>query len=475
MTDDGPLDDAAVAGTTAEPPLRPRAPGVLGIVALPGLALWRRAPVVAALLVAAGVIFPFYGAVLLFQHRHDVVGLLGDSASLRFLTMVGIMAVVARLVAVWLTSDRLPDAADRHRLRLVGSAVVVGLALPTAFGIYRMEQARGLVEDITQESPTAGRVTVAEPETDPYAEQFQTILLLGSDEGDDRVGMRTDSMILAFIHKETGRTALVSVPRNLTGLQFPPGGALAERWPDGYDDDEQGLLNAVYANVENDPDLVEAYGDDVADAGVHALMEGLSYTFNLTIDDYLEVNSCAFVGLVDAIGGVTITLDTALPMPSKMRCSNYRLDPTIGPGPVFMDGTKALGYVRSRTADSDYQRMERQRLMIQTIAEKVDFADVLTSFDELADAVRDNIRMSMTWDEVRLLISVLRDRAGDMVSIGLTPPLFEPGDPDYPALQDLLQDIRRAVAEGIPVDQVLPGDAEGDTEGVESGAGTTDG
>ena len=66
MTDDGPLDDAAVAGTIAEPPLRPRAPGVLGIVALPGVALWRRAPVVAALLVAAGVIFPFYGAVLLF-------------------------------------------------------------------------------------------------------------------------------------------------------------------------------------------------------------------------------------------------------------------------------------------------------------------------------------------------------------------------------------------------------------------------
>ncbi|MCB0956757.1 MAG: hypothetical protein KDB12_11430, partial [Ilumatobacter sp.] len=135
-----------------------------------------------------------------------------------------------------------------------------------------------------------------EPATDPYAEEFQTVLLLGSDEGDDRVGLRTDSMILAFIHTETGRTALVSVPRNLTGLQFPPGSLLAERWPDGYDDDEQGLLNAVYANVENDPDLVAAYGDDVADAGVHALMEGLSYTFNITIDDYLEVNSCAFVG-----------------------------------------------------------------------------------------------------------------------------------------------------------------------------------
>ena len=471
MTDDGPLDDAAVAGTIAEPPLRPRAPGVLGIVALPGVALWRRAPVVAALLVAAGVIFPFYGAVLLFQHRSDVVGLFGDQAALRFLTMVGIMAVVARLVAVWLTSDRMPHAADRRRLRTVGSAVVIGLALPTAFGIYRMEQARGLVEEITQESPTAGRVTVAEPATDPYAEEFQTVLLLGSDEGDDRVGLRTDSMILAFIHTETGRTALVSVPRNLTGLQFPPGSLLAERWPDGYDDDEQGLLNAVYANVENDPDLVAAYGDDVADAGVHAVMEGLSYTFNITIDDYLEVNSCAFVGLVDAIGGVTITLPTELPMPSKMRCSNYRLDPTIGPGPVFMDGTKALGYVRSRTADSDYQRMERQRLMIQTIADTVDFGDVLTNFNELADAVRDNIRMSMTWDEVRLLISVLRDRADDMVSIGLTPPLFEPGDPDYPALQTLLQDIRRAVAEDLPIADVLPAD----TEGVESGAGTTDG
>ena len=53
--------------------------------------------------------------------------------------------------------------------------------------------------------------------------------------------MRTDTMILVSIHDATGRTALVSIPRNLTRLRFPPGtpksaarvGEIATRPPTG--------------------------------------------------------------------------------------------------------------------------------------------------------------------------------------------------------------------------------------------------
>src|SRR5205085_6603236 len=108
---------------------------------------------------------------------------------------------------------------------------------------------------------------------------------------------------------------------------------------------------AVYEVVDTDPELKAAYTRDGTEPGINALMEGLSYSLGITIDDYVMVNSCAFVRVVDAIGGVTITLDKALPMPAMLRCSNYRLPKSIGPGDVFMDGTKALGYVRSRKAD----------------------------------------------------------------------------------------------------------------------------
>lgn len=433
------------------PPAPPPAPGVLGVVALPGLAVWRRWPVVASLLFAGGVIAPCFAVAMLLQHRGQLVHLLTRPHVLRGLTVVAVVAMASRVAAVWFTAARLSAPAGRRQMQVRGTVAVALLALPTALGVVRLEQAREVVDEVLQDSPDAGRVAVADAATDPYAGEFETVLLMGSDEGQDRVGLRTDSMILAFVHRATGRTALVSVPRNLVHLRFPPGSPLARRFPDGYDDSEGGLTNAIYVNVEDDPQLAKAYTTKVAAAGVNALMQGMSYSFGITIDDYLLVNSCAFVKVVDAIGGVTIHLDKALPMPAKLRCSNYRLTPTIGPGDTYMDGTKALGYVRSRLADSDYQRMERQRTLLQTIAKEVGFGDLLRHFGELASAVKDNVRTSMTADEALNLLTILQGNETDLESIGLVPPLFEPGTPDYTQLKAIMQDIRHSLAVQAPL------------------------
>jgi anionic cell wall polymer biosynthesis LytR-Cps2A-Psr (LCP) family protein len=158
------------------------------------------------------------------------------------------------------------------------------------------------------------------------------------------------------------------------------------------------------------------------------------------------------VKVVDAIGGVTIDVPTELPMPSQMRCSNYILTPTIGPGEIYMDGTKALGYVRSRLADSDYQRMERQRILLQTIVDEVGFTDLLTNFGELVDAIEDNVHTSMTVDEARRLLSVLQSKEQLPASIGMAPPLFDPSDPNFDQLRSVMQALRRALVEGTPLD-----------------------
>ena len=247
--------------------------------------------------------------------------------------------------------------------------------------------------------------------------------------------------------------------RNLTHLQFPAGSLLADRYPNGYKDDEGGFINALYNTVDNDEALTAAYGKGSNEAGVQALMEGLSFSLGITIDDYALINSCGFVRVVDAIGGITIDIDRELPMPSKLKCSNYRLTPTIGPGETFMDGTKALGYVRSRLGDSDYQRMDRQRLLLQTIADEVGIDDLLLRFGELAAAVADNVRTSMTVEEARTLLATLQSTDQQFESVGLAPPLVEPHDPDYVAVKALLQQVRQALHDGTVLD--LPTDTTG--------------
>jgi LCP family protein required for cell wall assembly len=435
----------------ADGPLPAAAPGLLGVVALPGLAIWRRWPIAGALLFIAGVIAPAFALILVAQHRSDLVGLFTRTNVLRGLVAVAIAAILSRIIAVWLTADRVRDPSAQRHMRLVGTVVVAALAVPTAVVVLRMEEARAVVAEVFQGSADAGAVSVGK-DVDPLAEEFHTVLLMGSDEGEDRIGLRTDTMIIALVHKATGRAALVSVPRNLTHLRFPPGTLLADEYPNGFEDSEGGLVNSLYITVENDEALSAAYSKGSIEPGVRALMEGLSYSLGITLDDYALINSCGFVKVVDAIGGITIDLDKELPMPSKLRCSNYRLTPTIGPGETYMDGTKALGYVRSRLGDSDYQRMERQRILLQTIADEIGIDDLLLRFGELADAVKDNVRTSMTVEEARTLLATLQGGDQAFESVGLTPPLVEPSAPDYPAVRALMQQIRSALSAGTALD-----------------------
>ena len=427
-----------------------RDPGLLGVIALPGVALWRRTPIVGALLVIAGIIAPLTVLIMVVQHRADLIELFTRPGILRGVSLVALSTIFSRLIALWLTADRLRDPHAQRTMQVAGSAVVVLLAIPLAAGMVIANKANRVVHEIFQDNSDAGGVTVA-PAVDPLAGQFHTVLLMGSDEGSDRLGLRTDTMIIALVHEDTGRTALVSVPRNLKHVEFPPGSLLAERYPDGFEDDEEGLINALYITVENDEELKSAYETDATPAGVNALMQALSYSLGITLDDYALINSCGFVKVVDAIGGITIDLETELPMPGKLRCSNYHLTPTIGPGETYMDGTKALGYVRSRLGDSDYQRMERQRILLQTIVDEVGLDDLLLDFDDLASAVEDNVRTSMTLEEARNLLSVLQTEDG-FTSVGLSPPLVEPGHPDFVAIKALLQQIRQSLVDGTPLD-----------------------
>ena len=59
------------------------------------------------------------------------------------------------------------------------------------------------------------------------------VLLLGGDSGVDRWGLRPDSITVASIDAETGRTVLVSLPRNMQNFPFAKGSVMHEQFPQG--------------------------------------------------------------------------------------------------------------------------------------------------------------------------------------------------------------------------------------------------
>src|SRR3546814_20069968 len=64
------------------------------------------------------------------------------------------------------------------------------------------------------------------------------VLLMGGDSGAGRFGLRPDSLTVASIDQETGRTVLVGLPRNLQNFKFAKGSVMDEQFPDGFDCDE---------------------------------------------------------------------------------------------------------------------------------------------------------------------------------------------------------------------------------------------
>ncbi|MFZ9043020.1 MAG: LCP family protein, partial [Ilumatobacteraceae bacterium] len=404
-------------------------------VVFPGLATIRRSPVLGLWTFLAGVALPFVVFAWWFANRDRLVGVTFDRRFLLAVVITAAFVVLARLVAVAEVGAAHRAAPGTGALTSVATLVVVAMAVPITIVAQEAYEARGVVGDVFGTEldvplfvPLAGV---------PADDDVTNILLFGGDGGPGRWGMRSDTMILAIVHESSGRMGLVSIPRNLTSLRFPPGTPLADRYPDGFDD----LTNAVFSAVNADQALRDHYGAGGLQAEPLALSEGLGYSLGIEVDDFALVNMAGFADVVDAVGGVVVELGNNIPLPP----SPPDVPPvpmTIGPGLVEMDGALALAYVRTRSADSDYERMARQRQMLAALGSQVSATEALAAFSTVTGVLGDAMRTSMSSGEFGDLLDRFGDNAAIVESVGLTPPLIEPGDPDYAQIAAIVEAVR---------------------------------
>ena len=118
---------------------------------------------------------------------------------------------------------------------LVG-AIVAGGGLVAAKAASISLIQRELLQDVTANGTQVDNGGKPQPgQADPWVNTPRVnVLLIGSDAGADRDGVRTDSPILASIDTHTGDAVLFGIPRNLQHVPFPPGTPMAEQYPDGF-------------------------------------------------------------------------------------------------------------------------------------------------------------------------------------------------------------------------------------------------
>ena len=182
--------------------------------------------------------------------------------------------------------------------------------------------------------------------------------------GDGVAGERTDT--IAVLRVEGDVVSLLAIPRD---LYVPIEGGARNR------------INAAFA-----------FG------GPESLIVTVQRELDIPIDHYLEVDFAGFLGLVDALGGVTV--DFAYPAYDER--SGLAIDTA---GPNELDSAAALAYVRSRRytelidgqlvtdPTSDLGRVQRQQIFLGAVMGELGATRNPFVLLDALRAVADNVRV----------------------------------------------------------------------------------
>ncbi len=245
-------------------------------------------------------------------------------------------------------------------------------------------------------SETQSPVTFHEPEKiDDQKGIFNTVLLGYGGEGHSGSYL-TDSIIIVHVDTITKKAALISIPRDL--------------WVQGnHKINAEATLNG-FQNVGNP----------------------IKNVTGLAINYFVSVDFGGFVKLIDNLGGITVDVPKAFDdnfypiigqennvcgktedeiFQLKNKYSGFDLEKQFTcryehlhfeKGPINIDGTTALKFVRSRHGDSDFGRSERQFAILKGISSKLITSNSLEktskTIDTLSKIVRTNMDLATTKD-----------------------------------------------------------------------------
>ncbi len=244
----------------------------------------------------------------------------------------------------YVRNNKLAKKKARRRKGIIAAcAVLVALILggagaAFAYMAYLDNQMNGL------DSEAAESLVATDNATDPFY-----MLLIGVDKSEAREssgnwgGYRTDSMILTRVDPQNKTVTMISIARDLKT--------------------DMGSHGTQKINA--------AYTFD----GPAGAIKVVSELAGVPISHYAEIDFDAFKEVVDALGGVEVTV--------AMDIDDSHVDDKIKAGTQTLNGSQALSLCRSRhtydkVGDGDALRTANQRMVLSAIMKKVVSSDIAT-------------------------------------------------------------------------------------------------
>lgn len=373
-------------------------------------------------------------ALLAVPFRSFVIGLVGNQIVM-FTLQWGVLIYGIGWALLMLDAWRLANPLAMSKAGAIISGVLAVVLAFTGGGL-----AWGVSGIIAEQRSLIGDIFAGGGDTQVQNGRYN-VLLLGGDAGADRTGLRPDSMTVASIDAETGRTVLFSLPRNMQKVPFPVDSPLHKLYPNGYYCPDkslanQCLLNGVFTLAQNHKNLFPG----VKYPGVEATRGVIEEILGLKINYWAMIDMKGFEKLIDAVGGIRLDVGTKVGIGSEHGKKGVYDWIPAGKNQL-LDGWHALWFARSRVASDDYVRMLRQKCVMSAMLKQLDPMTVLTKFQALAAAGKQVVATNVPSDQLGVLVELASKGKGvPMSSISFTPPLIQPKAPDFAKIRTLVSD-----------------------------------
>lgn len=201
-----------------------------------------------------------------------------------------------------------------------------------------------------------------------------SILIMGVDVSEKRANNsnpRTDTLMVATLNKQDNSVKLLSIPRD----------------------------SLVYIPLKDREDKINhahAFG------GAKATIDTIETLLEIPIDFHVTLDFEAFIDVVDALDGITIDVPFEFREQDSKDVKNAI---HLLAGEQSLNGEEALALARTRNIDNDIERGKRQQEIIKAIVKKSVSVGSILKFDDIIDAVSDNMTTSMKFSEMKSFIS----------------------------------------------------------------------
>ncbi len=249
----------------------------------------------------------------------------------------------------------------------------------------------------------------------------------------------TDTIVIASFKPSTKEAAMISLPRDMI-VPLSSG--------------NYRKINSIYTIGQQEENT----------SGGELIKEVLGRTFNMKIHYFAAVDFNGFVEIIDAIGGVDITVDRSF-TDTQFPTYDYKYrEVSFESGEQEMDGITALRFARSRHGNngegSDFARIKRQQKILLAIKDKI------TSFNTLINPKKITSLFSLfnqytttdiePWEAVKLvhmnkdlntgtiIHQSIDDRAGGYLSGGIAASgsyILQPVTGDFHQIELLIKNI----------------------------------